>query len=457
MSREEFEKSTSSLNEIYFQLLDHKKSVEKDNEDLQKLIKDKIDNIVDITQKAKEYQNKSQIPENKIAQCYVSHQPVQQMHQHGFTQIQQTQTIQQMPHEIPPQNTADNVQDDLVIKQLTDKVPHPARFCNEVEISNDSYVCSAAYSYDGKYLAFGSHSVLQFYHLETEEICFTDKHGSDSDGNIVEENYIRSLAWTHDSKYIICGYEAKFIDILNIERDVINRIITEKTEGGVFQIQCSTDGNFFVTADGQGWLSCWDLRDIANRKVTQMWKRRKSKEDANDNDPNASGDGDCISTSLSLSDDNKYVAVGHSDKFVTIWDISTQNCLMEKECHKSGVYSIKYLPDNRIATASLDNNFIIWNIIEKNNGFDLEMWKLFEGHSNYVLSLALDPAKKWLLSGSKDMNVILTSLESGEMCYKIKAHENSVITVAFSQDGKGFCTGSGDKNVKIWSIQYINE
>jgi WD40 repeat protein len=57
-----------------------------------------------------------------------------------------------------------------------------------------------------------------------------------------------------------------------------------------------------------------------------------------------------------------------------------------------------------------------------------------------------------VISGSKDLSAILTSVSAGAMLYRVKGHLNSVISVSYNPKGGMFYTGSGDQTVKIWAV-----
>jgi WD40 repeat protein len=103
-------------------------------------------------------------------------------------------------------------------------------------------------------------------------------------------------------------------------------------------------------------------------------------------------------------------------------------------------------------TASLDATVKIWDILPRDDGVGLELVKSLDGHSSYVLSLAVDPAGDLILSGSKDLTACISSISAGAMLYRVKGHTNSIITVAYNSTGTMFCTGSGDQTVKVWSV-----
>jgi WD40 repeat protein len=116
---------------------------------------------------------------------------------------------------------------------------------------------------------------------------------------------------------------------------------------------------------------------------------------------------------------------------------------------------VKFVPNRPLLlTASLDQTVKVWKWNPEVDGSEpsVELLMCLEGHSSYVLSLAVDPTGDLIVSGSKDLTARISSISAGAMLYKIKGHTNSIISVAYNPTGTTFCTGSGDRSVKIWSV-----
>ena len=75
-----------------------------------------------------------------------------------------------------------------------------------------------------------------------------------------------------------------------------------------------------------------------------------------------------------------------------------------------------------------------------------------KGHSGAITSIAFSPDGKFLVSGSKDFNLVLGELSTGREIKTFRGHEDTVTSVAFSPDGRYIVSGSQDKTVRIWDI-----
>jgi WD40 repeat protein len=75
------------------------------------------------------------------------------------------------------------------------------------------------------------------------------------------------------------------------------------------------------------------------------------------------------------------------------------------------------------------------------------------GHENSVLSVALSPDGKRIVSGSDDNSVRIWDAEFGKCLRLLKGHEYSVRSVAISPDGKRIVSKSWGKDVRLWDTE----
>jgi len=106
----------------------------------------------------------------------------------------------------------------------------------------------------------------------------------------------------------------------------------------------------------------------------------------------------------------------------------------------------------QVCSGSLDKTIKIWNL---NQGSD---YREFQGHRDFVLSVAYSPDGDYIVSGSKDKTVHFWDLNEGLAQMILKGHKNSVISVAMVNTGVGIgklATGSGDSRARIWEWQRL--
>lgn len=230
-------------------------------------------------------------------------------------------------------------------------------------------------------------------------------------------------------------------------------------EQDIYSLDFASDGRHIASGSGDRTIRIWDIQE--NVCVLTL-----SIEDG--------------VTTVAMSPDNRFVAAGSLDKSVRIWDVSTGAFVERTEGeqgHKDSVYSVAFSPrGGHLVSGSLDRTIRMWKI---NNHYDInsgprsgECVRTFEGHKDFVLSVALTPDGAWVMSGSKDRGVQFWDPDTGHAQLMLCGHKNSgkwdelwwgdvrankrtsVISVAPSptrdQHGGLFATGSGDMKARIW-------
>jgi WD40 repeat protein len=71
-------------------------------------------------------------------------------------------------------------------------------------------------------------------------------------------------------------------------------------------------------------------------------------------------------------------------------------------------------------------------------------------HANRVLSAALSPDGRQILTGNLDKTARLWDAMNGKELRRFKGHRGSVVSVAFSPDGQQILTGGRDETVRLW-------
>jgi WD40 repeat protein len=82
----------------------------------------------------------------------------------------------------------------------------------------------------------------------------------------------------------------------------------------------------------------------------------------------------------------------------------------------------------------------------------LRLWELatgkevrrFTGHKDVVLSVAVTPDGKYVVSGSNDNTVRLWELATGQEVRRFTRHEGAVLSLAVTPDGEYVVSGSND-------------
>jgi RNA polymerase sigma factor (sigma-70 family) len=120
------------------------------------------------------------------------------------------------------------------------------------------------------------------------------------------------------------------------------------------------------------------------------------------------------------------------------------------EGHPDWVYTVALSPDGRRALSGsaseedADGVVRLWDVA---TGKEL---RRLEGHTAGVMSVAFSPDGKRAVSASDDHTVRLWALATGKELKRFEGHTDQVWAVAFFPDGKRVVSGGRDKTVRLW-------
>ncbi|KAI9841971.1 MAG: general transcription repressor [Thelocarpon superellum] len=300
-------------------------------------------------------------------------------------------------------------------------------------LPHDSVVCCVRFSYDGKYIATGCNRAAQIFEVGSgKQVSHLEDNTVDKEGDL----YIRSVCFSPDGRLLATGAEDKQIRVWDIQSRMIKHTFSGH-EQDIYSLDFSRTGRLIASGSGDRTVRLWNVETRQHVMTLQI-------EDG--------------VTTVAISPDGHYVAAGSLDKSVRVWDTANGN-LVERlegaEGHKDSVYSVAFAPNGRdLVSGSLDKTIKMWELNPPRGGPVPRPGKCirtFEGHKDFVLSVALTPDGAWVLSGSKDRGVQFWDPRTGNTQLMLQGHKNSVISVAPSPQGNLFATGSGDMRARIWS------
>ncbi|KAG2757384.1 WD40 repeat-like protein [Suillus brevipes Sb2] len=119
------------------------------------------------------------------------------------------------------------------------------------------------------------------------------------------------------------------------------------------------------------------------------------------------------------------------------------------EDHEESILSVAVFPDGRrMVTGSIDKTLRLWDL---KNGVVL---KKMEGHGNWARAVAVTGDGQLITSGDDSGKLITWDGDTGDsLTLAIQAHNKAIYSLDFSPDGTVLATGSLDETTKLWRTE----
>ena len=121
--------------------------------------------------------------------------------------------------------------------------------------------------------------------------------------------------------------------------------------------------------------------------------------------------------------------------------------------HSNPVLSVAISPDGKTIVSNSDDNIKLWSLTTKQEICALN------GHSDRVNVVAISPDGQILASGSEDKTIKLWNLATGQDIQSLVGHSDSIHALAFTpippNSGSGggmLASGSDDNTIKLWNL-----
>ena len=285
-----------------------------------------------------------------------------------------------------------------------------------VILSNAS-IRSVAFSPDGSRLASGSDSIVRIWKTTTGEL------EDELEGHT---NLVRSVAFSHNGRFIVSGASDKTIRIWNTGTCEATYMLTGH-ETAVMSVAISRNDKFVVSGSGDRTVRMWDT---ATGRLLRELK----------------GHGDGVE-SVAVSPDCQHVASVSRAGELWIW---TKDGVIEHKLECLAMtcpYNLAFSNDSHQILCNI--NRTEWtttghrlSLLDTNNDPDDMGW---------TISVSYSPDDCEIVCGMEDGSVVIWNRDTNKRhTLSKRSHSGFVTSVAFSPDGSRIASGSTDQTVRIW-------
>ncbi|MGK7893992.1 MAG: NB-ARC domain-containing protein, partial [Xenococcus sp. (in: cyanobacteria)] len=289
--------------------------------------------------------------------------------------------------------------------------------CIKVLKEHRGRVWSIAISSDGEFLFSGSNDrTAKLWEVSTGN-CVRTLQGY--------SRHIRALVFSPDSNFLAHSSSGlnETVKLWNIaEEKIINIFGQHKCI--VWSIDFSSDGKFMITCGGDRTLKTWEVstgKCLHSLSGHTNWIR---------------------SVAICRLNDMYLVASSSDDKTIRLWNIFTGECLYILKGHHNWIRSIVFSPDGQFLYSGSDDC-----TIKKWNPKTGKLIKTIVDGSNRVQiwSIAISPDGKVVASSGNDHFIRLWDTEKGECLKEFEGHKNWIQSVAYHPQKNIIASGSYDR------------
>ncbi|KAK8936821.1 hypothetical protein KSP39_PZI012121 [Platanthera zijinensis] len=161
--------------------------------------------------------------------------------------------------------------------------------------------------------------------------------------------------------------------------------------------------------------------------------------------------------SLKWNKKGDFLLSGSVDKTAIVWDTRTWDCRQQFEFHSAPALDVDWRNNVSFATCSTDNMIYVCKVGEG------RPVKAFAGHQGEVNAIKWDPSGSLLASCSDDGTAKIWSLKQDKCLHDLRDHHKEIYTIRWSPTSLGtnnpnqqliLASASFDSTIKLWEVEH---
>ena len=240
---------------------------------------------------------------------------------------------------------------------------------------------------------------------------------------------VRSVAFSHDGRWVISGSADKTLKIWDIQDGTHVGESFEGHERDVFSVCISPDDRRIVSGGLDERIIVWDVE--SRQKVFGPLEKHTN----------------WVNSVCFSPDGKRFVSAG--DTRIVIWDAETGKELATLDGHRRDALTAVFSPDGlKLASGSADGTIRIWH------ADNAELLLVINAHQDWVMAVVWSRDSQQLVSSSGDLTVKFWYASNGnQIGQPCTGHTRRIDGLAIPQSDAFIATASLDGTVRLWSIK----
>ncbi|CAK9825608.1 Protein qui-1 [Anthophora retusa] len=260
----------------------------------------------------------------------------------------------------------------------------------------------------------GVDSLVNLWQLNTHELLST------FEGHIAS---VTCIAFSASGLFVASGSEDKTVRVWGLTLGLV--VATVKHQAPVTAVTAMLDGRRIVSSDRSGLIRIWAAdTGILIQSICVP--------------------GRCFT----VSSDMRFAVCGTGDNQLRIVHLGVSRKEMYQVYHSQEITCLVVTPDSRSLITGSKDSLKVWRLP---GGL---LSQALVGHTDHVTCVAVSVLDKSIVvSGSRDANLIVWDINTGNDLHTLKGHLDCITCVKLSGDGTLAVSGSEDKSLIVWDTK----